>query len=59
MSLGSGLETVWFNLMEDGFKDKNFRFVELDLENVVKRKIRKIKKSAKLSQLFERLNTEP
>lgn len=52
VSLGCGLETLWFNLKEEGHLKAPFRFVELDLEGVVKRKIRKIKKSKKLGQLF-------
>ena len=42
--------------MDEGHIKKPFRFVELDLESVVKRKIKKINKSKKLSQLFEKLN---
>ena len=38
---------------------KNFRFIELDLESVVKKKIRKINHSKKLSALFEKLNMVP
>jgi O-methyltransferase involved in polyketide biosynthesis len=59
VALGSGLETVWFNLMDCGYANKPFRFFEVDLESVVKRKVRKIKHSKKLAQLFERLNLQP
>jgi len=45
--------------MDQGFADKNFRFIELDLDMVVKRKIKKIKSSKKISQLFERLQLKP
>lgn len=46
------METVWFNLMEEGHIKKPFKFVELDLESVVKKKIRKINHSKKLAKLF-------
>jgi len=59
VALGSGLDTVWFNLMDDGYAGKNFRFIELDLESVVKKKIRKIVHSKKLNSLFERINLTP
>ena len=59
VALGCGLETLWFNLMDEGYAIKDFRFVELDLELVVKRKIRKIKKSKKLGSLFDRLKVTP
>ena len=52
VSLGCGLETLWFNLMDEGHITKKFRFVELDLESVVKKKIRKINHSKKLGALF-------
>lgn len=45
--------------MEQGYAGKKFRFIELDLEIVVKRKIRKIKHSKKLNGLFEKLNLIP
>ena len=45
--------------MDQGFADKNFRFIELDLDCVVKRKIKKIKNSKKINQLFERLKLKP
>jgi len=38
--------------MDQGFADSNFKFVELDLDIVVKRKIRKIKNSKKINKLF-------
>jgi len=59
VALGSGLETVWFNLMEEGTIQKKFRFIELDLESVVKKKIKKIIHSKKLASLFKKLNLEP
>ena len=59
VALGSGLETIWFNLMDQGYADKPFKFIELDLDIVVKRKIRKIKNSKKINQLFERLKLQP
>jgi hypothetical protein len=59
VSLGSGLETLWFNLMDEGLIKKPFKFVELDLESVVKKKIRKINHSKKLAKLFERINLQP
>jgi hypothetical protein len=52
VSLGCGLETLWFNLMDEGLITKKFRFVELDLECVVKKKIKKINHSKKLAALF-------
>ena len=45
--------------MDQGFAEKDFRFIELDLDNVVKRKIKKIKGSKKINQLFERLKLKP
>ena len=59
VSLGCGLETVWFNLMEEGHIKKPFKFVELDLESVVKKKIRKINHSKKLAKLFEKIELKP
>jgi hypothetical protein len=59
VALGSGLETLWFNLMEEGHTKKPFKFVELDLESVVKKKIRKINHSKKLAKLFEKINLQP
>ena len=59
VSLGSGLETLWFNLMDEGHIKKPFKFVELDLEVVVKKKIRKINHSKKLTKLFEKINLHP
>lgn len=38
--------------MDEGHITKKFRFVELDLESVVKKKIRKINHSKKLTKLF-------
>jgi hypothetical protein len=58
VALGSGLETVWFNMMEEGSIKKKFRFIELDLESVVKKKIKKILHSKKLTSLFKKLNLE-
>lgn len=52
VSFGSGLDTTWFNLMDEGFADKKFKFIELDLDIVVQRKVKKIKKSKKIGQLF-------
>lgn len=41
--MGCGLETLWFNLIEnDKYQKKDFKFVELDLHSVVKKKIKKI-----------------
>ena len=59
VSLGSGLETLWFNLIEEGNIKKPFKFIELDLESVVKKKIRKINHSKKLNKLFEKINLQP
>jgi O-methyltransferase involved in polyketide biosynthesis len=59
VALGSGLETLWFNLMDQGFDKNKFRFIELDLEVVVKRKIRKIKHSKKINALIDRLKLTP
>lgn len=43
VSLGCGLETLWFNLMEEErYQKKEFKFVELDLHSVVNKKIKKI-----------------
>jgi hypothetical protein len=43
LSLGCGLETLWFNLMEnEKYQKRNIKFVELDLHTVVKRKIKKV-----------------
>lgn len=53
------METLWFNLMEDGHTHHKFRFVELDLECVVKKKIRKINHSKKLAALFQKLGMTP
>lgn len=53
------METVWFNLMEEGHIKKPFKFVELDLESVVKKKIRKINHSKKLAKLFEKIQLKP
>jgi hypothetical protein len=38
--------------MDEGHIKKPFKFVELDLESVVKKKIRKINHSKKLAKLF-------
>jgi hypothetical protein len=45
--------------MEEGLIKKPFKFVELDLESVVKKKIRKINHSKKLAKLFEKINLTP
>lgn len=45
--------------MEEGHIKKPFKFVELDLESVVKKKIRKINHSKKLAKLFEKLQLKP
>lgn len=45
--------------MDEGFDRTKFKFIELDLEVVVKKKIRKIKHSKKLNALFERLSLIP
>lgn len=45
--------------MEEGSIQKKFRFIELDLESVVKKKIKKITHSKKLASLFQKLNLEP
>lgn len=58
ISLGCGLETLWFNLAEQHPK-MNYKFIELDLEGVVKKKIKKINHSKKIAQLFEKLNIKP
>lgn len=43
LSLGCGLETLWFNLIEnEKYQKKDFKFVELDLHSVVDKKIKKI-----------------
>jgi len=38
--------------MAEGKITKPFRFIELDLESVIKKKIRKINHSKKLAKLF-------
>ena len=38
--------------MDQGYADKPFKLIELDLDIVAKRKIRKIKNSKKINQLF-------
>ena len=45
--------------MDEGHIKKPFKFVELDLEVVVKKKIRKINHSKKLTKLFEKINMQP
>lgn len=53
--MGCGLETLWFNLMEDeGFRERDVRFVELDLPSVAKKKIKKIEKSKLISNLISK-----
>lgn len=59
LSMGCGLETLWFNLMEnENYQKRNIKFVELDLHSVVKKKIKKIEKSHKIKELTARLGTQ-
>lgn len=56
LSLGCGLETLWFNLIEnEKYQKKDFKFVELDLHSVVNKKIKKIEKSNKIKQLVSKV----
>ena len=43
ISLGCGLETLWFNLIKnEKYQNQNFKFIDLDLLSVVNKKIKKI-----------------
>lgn len=56
LSLGCGLETLWFNLIGDEkYQKKDFKFVELDLHSVVNKKIKKIEKSQKIKNLVSKV----
>lgn len=56
LSLGCGLETLWFNLIEsEKYQKRDFKFVEMDLHSVVKKKIKKIEKSHKIKDLMVRV----
>jgi hypothetical protein len=58
-SFGCGLETLWFNLMEnEKYRKKEIRFIEIDLHSVVKKKIRKIEKSNKIKELTYKIGTQ-
>lgn len=56
IALGAGLETLWFNLQEESQLKQNYSFIELDLKSVVKRKIKKIEQSKKISKLLHEHN---
>lgn len=56
VALGAGLETLWYNLLEEDQLKNNYTFVELDLKTVVKRKINKIEKSKKIAALLQSHN---
>lgn len=58
VSLGCGLETLWYNLAQEGVK-QNFKFIELDLESVVRKKIKQINHSNKIQKLFEKMGIKP
>ena len=56
ISLGCGLDTLWFNLAIDEKMAKHkFSYLELDLPNVVKRKVKKIQHSKKIMELFNKI----
>ena len=57
VSLGCGLETLWFNLMEEeSYRERDVKFVELDLDTVTKKKIKKIEKSKLITNLLTKNN---
>ena len=57
VSLGCGLETLWFNLIgEESYRERDVKFVELDLDSVAKKKIKKIEKSKLISSLLSENN---
>ncbi len=55
ISLGCGYDTLPFNMLNE-YEDVDFKYIELDLQKVVQRKIQFIKKDSILVEMLQKDN---